>query len=318
MDSIPPSRFLTGYRGRIAPSPTGYLHLGHARTFWIAQERARRFGGTLILRNEDLDDARCRPRFNEAILEDLRWFGFVWQEGPDVGGPLGPYRQSERHSHYRDAFTALREQGFIYPCVCSRRDVREALGAPHGPDDDPVYPGTCRPGPGHQEVGPAQHRNPALSTERARGRQVSWRFAVPPGESVSFDDGGAGRQTFIAGKDFGDFIVWRHDDRPSYELAVVVDDALMQITEVVRGADLLLSTARQILLYRVLGFRPPAFFHCPLMLDDQGARLAKRHDALSLRTLKAEGANSGDLRLGWEELASGVLSEPPRRGSMES
>ena len=271
------------YRGRLAPSPTGYLHLGHARTFWIAQQRAQSHGGTLILRNEDLDGARCRADFVTAMVEDLRWFGLAWQEGPDVGGPFAPYTQSERRALYAEAFERLRRGGLVYPCTCSRRDVQLALGAPHPGEEEPVYPGTCRE---------------KLLTSAATAR-VNWRFRVPDGEVISFHDGAQGLQSLVAGRDFGDFVIWRHDDVPSYQLAVTVDDAVMQISEVVRGSDLLVSTARQLLLYRALGWTPPAFYHCPLLLDEHGVRLAKRNDALSLRTLRQRGAVPEDLRAQW-------------------
>jgi glutamyl-queuosine tRNA(Asp) synthetase len=271
------------YRGRIAPSPTGHLHLGHARTFWTAQQRAREHGGVLVLRNEDLDAARSRPEFVRAMLEDLKWFGFAWQEGPDVGGPFAPYNQGERFHLYRAAFEHLRAGGFIYPCTCSRKDIQQAAQAPHAADDEVIYPGTCR---GKQKA-------------ECREQKCSWRFRVPDGEAISFMDGALGPQAFAAGRDFGDFVLWRHDDVPSYQLAVVVDDAAMQISEVVRGADLLVSTARQLLLYRALGLTPPEFFHCPLMLDERGERLAKRHEALSLRQLRASGKSAAELRVGW-------------------
>ena len=270
------------YRGRIAPSPTGYLHLGHARTFWVAQHRARAQRGVLVLRIEDLDRARCRPRFVEAITEDLRWFGIEWQEGPDRPGGFAPYVQSERQALYRSALSSLRQSGWVYPCTCSRREIALATSAPHPGDEEPLYPGTCR------------HRG-AQVPEGSAGH-VNWRFRVPEGEPVRFDDGWHGPQTFVGGRDFGDFIVWRHDDLAAYQLAVVVDDAAMRITEVVRGADLLLSTARQLLLYRALGLPAPQFFHCPLVTDDRGARLAKRHDALSLWHLRQTGADPGRLR----------------------
>ena len=273
------------YRGRIAPSPTGFLHIGHARTFWFAQERAQEHGGTLVFRNEDLDRARCKPEFVSAMLEDLRWFGLHWQEGPDRGGPFGPYSQSERRSRYRAALEALKASGAVYPCICSRRDIQTALGAPHEGEDEPIYPGTCRPSRG--------------SASRTPRSAFNWRFQVSDGERISFVDGHFGLQQFIAGKDFGDFVVWRHDDVPAYQLAVVVDDAAMQITEVVRGADLLLSTARQLLLYRALNLTPPAFAHCPLVTDEHGTRLAKRHDALSLRRLRAQGTPPEILRQPW-------------------
>jgi glutamyl/glutaminyl-tRNA synthetase len=271
------------YRGRLAPSPTGYLHLGHARTFWIAQQRARANGGVLVLRNDDLDAVRFKLEFVDAMIEDLKWFGFEWQEGPDGGGPFGPYNQSERLSWYRAALDKLRDGGFIYSCTCSRKDIRDAVSAPHAADDELIYPGTCR------RTQPSQIAD----------RRFSWRFRVPDGEAISFRDGRCGLQRFVAGKDFGDFVVWRHDDVPAYQLSVVVDDAAMQITEVVRGEDLLKSTARQLLLYRALGLRPPEFFHCELMTDGQGVRLAKRHDALSLRQLRAQGVSPESLRAQW-------------------
>jgi glutamyl-tRNA synthetase len=270
------------YRGRLAPTPTGYLHLGHARTFWAAQERALARGGALILRNDDLDRARCKPEFVRAMMEDLRWFGFDWQEGPDVGGPFAPYNQSERFDAYRGALETLRVGRFIYPCYCSRRDIQSAIHAPHAADDEePIYPGTCR------------------GKTTADGSKFSWRFRVPDGEAVTFTDNNLGEQTFIAGKQFGDFVVWRNDDVASYQLACVVDDAKMQITEVVRGSDLLLSTARQLLLYRALGLKAPEFFHCPLILDENGERLAKRSDSLSLRALRERGAKPEQLRKEW-------------------
>jgi glutamyl-tRNA synthetase len=284
------------YRGRLAPSPTGLLHLGHARTFWVAQERTRAKGGTLILRNEDIDSTRFKLEFVSQMIEDLRWFGFEWQEGPDCGGPFAPYNQSERFHFYRAALEKLQAGGFIYPCTCSRKDIRDAARAPHADDDsEPIYPGTCR-----------QNRKSETPINREHAtkvgvvnRKFSWRFRVPDGETIAFTDGNAGEQKFVAGTDFGDFVVWRHDDVPAYQLACAVDDAAMGITEVVRGADLLLSTARQLLVYRGLGLTPPGFFHCVLMLDANGRRLAKRHDALSLRALRGQGNMPEALRRNW-------------------
>ncbi|HEY6170090.1 MAG TPA: tRNA glutamyl-Q(34) synthetase GluQRS [Verrucomicrobiae bacterium] len=285
------------YRGRLAPSPTGYLHLGHARTFWAAQERAQAAGGTLVLRNEDLDRGRCNPEFVTAMFEDLKWFGFEWQEGPDVGGPFAPYNQSERMAHYRAALEKLEAAGAIYPCTCSRKDIQSAARAPHAADDDePTYPGTCR------------HN---LKSE-ITNRKFSWRFRVSDGETISFTDLNLGPQSFTAGADFGDFVVWRNDDVLAYQLACVTDDDLMRITEVVRGADLLLSTARQLLLYRALGRTPPAFFHCELMRDENRVRLAKRHDALSLRVLRASGKTPQELRQAWHEPAVTPPASAPR------
>ena len=273
---------MSTYRGRIAPSPTGWLHLGHARTFWIAHQRAETAHGALIFRDDDLDGPRCTPEFSAAAIEDLKWFGLRWQEGPDIGGAHGPYTQSERMPLYADAFERLRAAGLIYPCRCSRQDVQRALSAPHEGEEEPLYPGTCRP------------QQAVISSHPRAG--VSWRFRVPDGETVSFHDGLFDFQHAVAGRDFGDFLVWRKDDLPSYQLACTVDDALMRITEVVRGADLITSTFRQLLLYRALGWTPPAFLHCELMNDEHGERLAKRNDALSLRTLRAGGWTPEELR----------------------
>ncbi len=269
------------YRGRLAPSPTGYLHIGHARTFWTAQQRAADAHGVLVLRSEDIDAVRAKMAFAEAMVEDMRWLGLRWQEGPDCGGAFGPYEQSKRRPFYQAALEKLQAGGWVYPCICTRKDVLRATQAPHANDEGPIYPGTCRP---KLQVGIANCANKAPATAK-----VNWRFRVPDGETIEFVDGFFGRQQFVAGKDFGDFVVWRHDDMPSYQLSVVVDDAAMRISEVVRGADLLLSTARQLLIYRALGYPPPAFYHCPLVNDAAGVRLAKRHDSLSLRALRQQG-----------------------------
>ena len=286
---VPRSAF--AYRGRLAPSPTGLLHLGHARTFWTAFGRARAAGGALVLRNEDLDPQRSRPAFVAAMLEDLRWLGLEWQEGPDVGGPFAPYSQSERRAFYLEAWERLRAGGHVYPCRCSRKDLARAAEAPHeSPADaleEPLYPGTCRPPAGAP---------PAAASEP---RGVNWRFRVPDGETVSFRDARQGAQEFTAGRDFGDFLVWRRDDVPAYQLAVVADDASMRVTEVVRGADLLVSTARQMLLQRALQYPTPRYFHCDLLTDEGGVRLSKRHDALSLRALRESGVSPEQLRAGF-------------------
>ena len=277
-----PSPYPLAYRGRIAPSPTGFLHLGHACTFWVAFQRAREAKGKLILRIEDLDTARCREEFTQAAIEDLHWLGISWDEGPDLPSPHAPYTQSRRFDEYRKVLGQLIHTGAVYPCVCSRKDIAQAASAPHAADDEPIYPGTCR------------HRNHANTG--ANLNQVTWRFQVPDGEVLSFVDTAQQLQTAVAGKDFGDFVVWRRDDVPAYQLAVVADDFSMQITEVVRGEDLLISTFRQLLLYRALGWNPPAFHHTPLLNDPEtGQRLAKRHKALSLRELRANGANPAEL-----------------------
>ena len=230
---------------------------------------------------------RFRLDFVQAMLEDLRWIGLNWDEGPDIGGPFAPYDQSGRRSIYRAAIERLHTARLIYPCTRSRRDVLEAIGAPHegaGADDEPVYPKEFRP--------PIDAPLPALG----EAINVNWRLRVPDGETIEFNDGQFGPQRAIAGRDFGDFLVWRKDDVPSYQLACAVDDAAMEITEVVRGADLIKSTFRQLLIYRALVSAPPAFYHCPLMVDEHGERLAKRHDALSLRTMREQGIQPEEVR----------------------
>jgi glutamyl-tRNA synthetase len=209
------------------------------------------------------------------MIEDLRWLGITWSEGPDVGGPYMPYSQSERRKFYLRAWARLLDDGLIYPCTCSRKDVARSASAPNEADDEPIYGGSCC-----GQSGESWGNSPA---------GVNWRFRVPDGETVGFIDQNLGQQEFVAGRDFGDFLVWRRDDVPSYQLAVVVDDAQMGITEVVRGADLLKSTARQILLQRALGWSVPSYYHCDLVRDKAGIRLAKRHDALSIRQLRERG-----------------------------
>jgi glutamyl-tRNA synthetase len=212
--------------------------------------------------------------FARAMIEDLRWLGIAWNEGPDCGGAFSPYSQSERRTHYLAAWKTLRDRGLIYPCTCSRKDVAQSASAPNDSDDEPIYPGRCR---SRADVG-----------KFSAPKGVNWRFRLPEKE-VPFTDLHLGPQRMIAGRDLGDFIVWRRDDVPAYQLAVVVDDAAMRITEVVRGADLLKSTARQILLFEALGLPVPSYYHCDLVRDEAGVRLAKRHDALSIRRLRELG-----------------------------
>jgi glutamyl-tRNA synthetase len=235
----------SGYRGRIAPSPTGLLHLGHVRTFLIAAERAKTCAGCIH-----------------------------WNEGPDCGGAYAPYSQSQRREFYLAAGKQLRDGGFVYPCTCSRKELAQAASAPNDVDDEPIYPGTCR------------SRTDGLSFQEPTG--VNWRFRVPDGDEISFHDLHLGPQGYVAGRDFGDFVIWRRDGAPAYQLAlaVVADDHAMKITEAVRGADLLKSTARQLLLYRLLGLDARQFYHCDLVRDEAGVRLAKRHDALSIWRLR--------------------------------
>jgi glutamyl-tRNA synthetase len=231
------------------------------------------------MRVEDLDAARVRAGLEARILDELRWLGLDWDEGPDVGGPAGPYRQSERLPEYAAALGRLREAGLVYPCFCSRAEVAAAAGAPHGPSDEgPRYPGTCA----------------GLSADEARrrsaSRRPSWRFRAAPGP-VRFDDGVHGPRAVDVAVEVGDFVVARADGVPAYQLAVVVDDAAMGVTDVVRGDDLLASTGRQLLLYAALGLAAPRFAHVPLVVGADGERLAKRHGALSLGELRAGGAD---------------------------
>jgi len=249
-----------------------------------------------VLRIEDLDRPRCREEFCQAAIEDLRWLGLDWTEGPDVGGPHASYRQSERTDWYLEIWRRLEGAGVIYPSPHSRRDVDEAATAPHEPrpgeagadangeqDAEPIFPTSMRPASWDRTAAPGG---------------VAWRFRVPDGRTIEFDDALAGRVRRTAGVDFGDFVVWRRDDMPAYELAVVADDHAMEIAEVVRGEDLLTSTARQLLLYEALGWRAPAFCHVPLVRDAEGRRLAKRTGGLSIRDLRNRGIAPTDVLSG--------------------
>jgi glutamyl-tRNA synthetase len=281
--------FMAAYRGRLAPSPTGALHLGNARTFLVAWLRARQAGGTLVLRIEDIDGPRIKPGAAAAVLEDLRWLGLDWDEGPDVGGPHAPYVQTERLARYDAALARLRAGGRVYPCVCTRREIEEAASAPHGPDGA-LYPGTCR--------GRSADPGAAEALARARGgRGPAWRFAVAP-ERVLVRDRFAGERAFDVAAAPGDFVVAKALGGPAYQLAVVVDDAAMGITEVVRGDDLLPSTARQLLLYRALGLDAPEFLHLPLVVGKDGRRLAKRHGDTTIAAFRRAGV-AAERVVGW-------------------
>jgi glutamyl/glutaminyl-tRNA synthetase len=261
---------MTGYVGRLAPSPTGLLHLGHALTFYAAAERARAARGQLLLRIDDLDPERSKQQFTDAIVEDLAWLGIAW-EPPMI-------EQSSRVPAYRAALERLIAAGFAYPCTCSRRDLLEAPAAPHEDDDEPIYNGRCRG---------------AWVSGFVPG--VNYRLRTPDGERVAFVDGNLGEQRYVCGKDFGDFLLWRKDDLPSYQLATVVDDAEMGVTEVVRGRDLLKSTARQILVARALGLRSPEWFHVELVRDADGARMAKRSGGMTIRSLRESGISVAEV-----------------------
>jgi len=267
-----------GVRGRYAPSPTGRLHLGNARTALLAWLDARSRGGAFIMRIEDLDRARVPPGAEAALLDDLAWLGLDWDEGPDRGGPFAPYRQSERAARYDAAIDRLLADGRAFACACSRADVARAAQAPHGADEDgPRYPGTCR------DLPPEEVRARAA----AQGRAPAIRFAGR-GERIDFVDEVHGA---VAADDAGvdDFVLRRADATAAYQLAVVVDDAAMAVTRVVRGDDLLRSTPRQIALYRALGLPTPAFAHVPLVLTASGERLAKRTRPEAIADLRARG-----------------------------
>jgi len=266
-------------RGRFAPSPTGELHLGNARTAILAWLWSRSVGGGFTMRVEDLDRPRVRPGLAERQLEELAWLGLTWDEGPEPQsgrdvGPRGPYRQSGRDALYQAAIAQLGDH--VYECFCSRAEVA-AASAPHGPQDDgPRYPGRCA------------NLTAAQRAERRRTRTPALRLRVPPGP-VRFTDELQGPQEFDVHASVGDFVLRRADRIFAYQLAVVVDDGAMGVTQVLRGADLLPSTARQILLYRLLGLREPRWAHAGLVLSASGERLSKRDRAAALSALHAAG-----------------------------
>lgn len=287
-------------RGRFAPSPTGALHVGNARTALLAWLHARAAGGAFVMRVEDLDFGRVRPGIMEQQFDELRWLGLDWDEGPDVGGPFAPYVQSARQERYETALRRLAERGLLYECTCSRRDIAQAASAPHAGDEGPRYTGTCR----------ERRVDAAVRSITAHGRgDFALRLRVEPDE-VCFADGIMGRQCLDPAAE-GDFVVRRKDGVAAYQLAVVVDDAAMGITHVLRGADLLASTARQILLYEALELPAPAFLHVPLMLGPDGERLAKRHGAVSLGELREAGVAPARV-VGWLAETCG-LAQPGER-----
>lgn len=265
--------------GRLAPSPTGYIHLGNAWAFLLAWLAVRAQGGRLILRQEDIDPQRSRPEYASAILEDLRWLGLDWDQGPDLGGPAGPYEQSRRGHFYTQALARLEAAGLTYPCFCTRKELRLLAAAPHPGDAGAPYPGTCR------DLSP-ERRAAAFRS----GRKAAIRLRCPD-YPVVFEDLLQGPQRFYLADCGGDFALCRSDGVVAYQLAVAVDDALMGVTQVVRGRDILLSTPRQIALLRLLGYAPPSYLHVPLLLDSSGERLAKRHRSLALRTMREQGAD---------------------------
>ena len=267
-------------RGRLAPSPTGRMHLGNAFAFLLAWLAARADRGEVVLRLEDIDPDRARPEFAVEILRDLRWLGLDWDEGPDLPGTCGPYEQSARLAAYAEALKRLERAGHVYPCFCTRKELRSLASAPHAGDGSPIYPGTCRGlNPDDRETLLRQGRQPAL---RLRCDDVS----------IAFDDLLAGPQQLSLHGCGGDFALRRSDGVFAYQLAVVLDDIAMDITQVVRGDDILSSTPRQIFLYRLLGAPSPQYAHLPLVLDHLGERLAKRHNSLTLDALRTMGVSA--------------------------
>ena len=260
-------------RVRFAPSPTGQMHLGNAWTALLAWLQVRAGKGQLVLRMEDLDPDRSRTEYVEGLEKDLRWLGLDWEEGGDLGGAYGPYEQDKRRGLYEEALQRLRRQELIYPCYCTRAEL--AASAPHGEDGERIYQGTCAGG----VAGSKLTRKPSL------------RLKVPE-EEIVFEDGVYGLVRQNLRQECGDFVVRRSDGVHAYQLAVVVDDALMGITHVLRGADLLSSTPRQLYLYRLLGYDAPSFSHVPLLVDERRVRLSKRHGALAVAVLRERGVRA--------------------------
>lgn len=261
-------------KGRFAPSPTGRMHLGNVFAALMSWLSARSRGGSWLLRIEDLDPQRSRPEYASLIEDDLHWLGLDWDEGGSADvGPAGPYHQSRRSEIYEQAFERLQATGLTYPCTCRRADIM-ATQAPHQSDGRVVYAGTCRPS-----------SMPCHTPEPAQAHTV--RIFVPDRE-IRFTDDVFGPQACNLAAECGDFVLRRADGAWAYQLAVVVDDALMGVNEVVRGCDLLLSGAQQLYLYSLLGFEPPRYAHVPLLCAPDGRRLSKRDASLSMEALRRE------------------------------
>ncbi|MCF6227428.1 MAG: tRNA glutamyl-Q(34) synthetase GluQRS [Planctomycetes bacterium] len=281
--------------GRLAPTPSGLLHIGNARSFLLAWLWARSEGGKVIMRVEDIDLPRCKPEYREQALSDIAWLGLDWDEGPQAGDAVGKFDQHTRVDIYRQHLQTLIDKGLAYPCTCSRKDIREASSAPHG-EEGAIYPGTCR--------GKYQSAEQALS---ASGREPAWRFKFE-GE-WTFADSVAG-ETSLDASILGDFVLWRRDDLPSYQLAVTVDDAQMGVTQVLRGRDLRVSTYRQLALYEALGLNPPSdWANVPFLQDETGRRMAKRDGDLSMKSLREAGVDASRLvgLLAWSAGLQGEL-----------
>lgn len=283
-------------RGRFAPTPSGNIHLGNAKIALLSWLQMRAAGGVFVLRIEDIDIQRSKPQIAENMMMDLRWLGLDWDEGPGVEGGNGPYWQSQRTELYEEALRQLEQDGKLYPCYCSRAELLSVANAPHGLASEGIsYSGRCRT------------LNPAEQQQKAQRKAPSLRFALGDA-AISFVDGIAGPQHFPAGSG-GDFVVRRADGLYSYQLAVTVDDAAMGITHVLRGGDLLDSTPRQLQLYAALGLTPPAFAHAPLIMGEDGHRLAKRHGDLGLSALRTAGTRP-EAVVGWLAYISGLAEQP--------
>jgi len=271
--------------GRLAPSPTGAQHIGNARTYLLAWLSIRSRGGRVILRMEDIDSPRVKRGAAQQAIDDLRWLGLEWDEGPDVGGPHAPYVQTERLDLYRQALDQLKDAERVYPCTCTRSDVEAAASAPHAGQEGPIYPGTCA--------------GRSVADAGTLARSVKEGAAVPPlawrlrttNAPRRFDDLIAGTKSCSVASDLGDFVVAKADGSPAYQLAVVVDDHAMEITEVFRGDDLVPSAFRQLELYDFFGWPPPQFAHVPLVVGPDARRLAKRHGDTRLSMLREAGVS---------------------------
>lgn len=266
------------YVGRLAPTPSGWLHSGHACTFALASLRARQAGGLLRLRIEDLDPNRCKPEYVDGVLDDLEWLGIGWDALP--GTARGFVQQSEQLERYQRELVRWARAGWIYPSRVSRRELREHSSAKVSPDGEIVFPSELREAVCPEDWTPDPDGNCF---------RTNWRWKVPFGKGVRFNDLHSGLKSYVAGRDFGDFLVWSKDGMPAYEMAVVLDDIHGGINEVVRGEDLLVSTARQLLVYEKLGCPPPSWYHGPLVKDANGVRLAKSFDSESIRSYRERG-----------------------------